>query len=165
MAQPTIVRTLFVCMGNICRSPMAQGVMEHRVRERGWAEWLIVDSAGTHDYHIGKPPDPRAVAAALGRGLAIGAQRARQVAGGDFEVFDYILAMDRANREALRELGPPALGRKVHLLLDFAPEIGEKEIPDPYYGGALGFERVLDLVEFGIEGLLADIERRRAARR
>ncbi len=165
MAQPTIVRTLFVCMGNICRSPMAQGVMEHRVRERGWAEWLIVDSAGTHDYHIGKPPDPRAVAAALGRGLAIGAQRARQVAGGDFEVFDYILAMDRANREALRELGPPALGHKVHLLLDFAPEIGEKEIPDPYYGGALGFERVLDLVEFGIEGLLADIERRRAARR
>lgn len=165
MAQPTIVRTLFVCMGNICRSPMAQGVMEHRVRERGWAEWLIVDSAGTHDYHIGKPPDPRAVAAALGRGLAIGAQRARQVAGGDFEVFDYILAMDRANREALRELGPPASGHKVHLLLDFAPEIGEKEIPDPYYGGALGFERVLDLVEFGIEGLLADIERRRAARR
>ncbi|NIR32120.1 MAG: low molecular weight phosphotyrosine protein phosphatase [Gammaproteobacteria bacterium] len=157
-----MVKTLFVCMGNICRSPMAQGIMEHRVRERGWSEWLVVDSAGTHDFHVGKPPDPRAVAALLGRGVAIGAQRARRVVPGDFEIFDYVLAMDRANYEILQAACPPAVVHKVHLLLDFAAGIGEKEIPDPYYGGALGFERVLDLVELGVEGLLADIERRLA---
>lgn len=157
------VRVLFVCMGNICRSPMAHGIVQRRVRERGWQEWLTLDSAGTHDYHVGKAPDPRARAAALDRGVDIGEQRARQVRPEDFQRFDYILAMDRANYEMLRAACPPELAARIGLLLDFAPGVGAKEVPDPYYGGAQGFEQVLDLVEFAAEGLLADIERRSRA--
>jgi protein-tyrosine phosphatase len=160
MTGERVVQLLFVCMGNICRSPMAEGLIREHIRERGWEAWLVVDSAGTHDFHLGRAPDPRARAAILRRGIDIGALRARQVAAADFEAFDYVLAMDRANYEMLQASCPPPLRHKIRLLLDFAPGVGENEIPDPYYGGTHGFDRVLDLVEFAAEELLADVERR-----
>jgi protein-tyrosine phosphatase len=151
-------RVLFVCMGNICRSPTAEGVFKHFVLERGLAAQIESDSAGTHDYHIGAPPDVRAQAAALRRGYDLSPLRARQVTPEDFAVFDYVLAMDEANRSALRQLCPAQYRERIRLFLEFAPEAGRREVPDPYYGGAQGFEEVLDLVESAALGLLRQIE-------
>jgi len=155
------VRILMVCMGNICRSPMAEGMLRQRVAERGLAVPVEIDSAGTHGYHDGAPPDPRAQAAALRRGIDVSMLRARRVMPADFERFDLLLAMDDDNHSALLELAGAEHHHKIRLLLEFAgPELaGRRIVPDPYYGGMLGFERVLDLVEEAMAGLLDEVER------
>ena len=144
---------LFVCMGNICRSPTAEGVFRHHVDERGLGDRIVADSAGTHAYHIGEPPDRRAFAAAERRGISLAKIRARRVSDRDFEEFDYIIAMDEDNQGHLLEQAPEEHRSKVQLFLSFAA-VDETEVPDPYYGGAAGFERVLDLVEEASRGLL-----------
>ena len=154
------VKVLFVCMGNICRSPTAQGVFEALVVREGLQQRVRVDSAGTHAYHIGEPPDPRAQQAALRRGVDLSVQRARKVCPEDFSDFHYVLAMDRDNYEALREICHPDYAERLRLFLEFAPHLGERDVPDPYYGGAQGFERVLDLIEAAAAGLLADMRAR-----
>jgi protein-tyrosine phosphatase len=153
------IKVLFVCMGNICRSPTAQGVFESLVAEAQLAEYVLIDSAGTHAYHVGKQPDQRATQAARRRGIDLTSQRARRVETTDFANFDYVLAMDNANLEDLLSICPDEYQAKVRLILDFA-EGSTTEVPDPYYGGSHGFERVLDLVEEGARGLLDDIRKR-----
>ncbi len=153
------VAVLFVCMGNICRSPTAQGVFEHLVSQQGLREHILIDSAGTHAYHVGNPPDRRAQQAAAARGIDLSAQRARQVQRTDFERFDYILVMDRENESELRARCPDSWQDKIQLLLDYAPAFPETEVPDPYYGGQRGFEQVLDLIEAASEGLLEHLRR------
>ncbi len=148
-------RILFVCLGNICRSPMAEGVFSHVAAEAGHAETFIVESAGTGAWHIGNPPDPRAVAAARARGIDLSAQRARQVHVKDFEAFDLVLAMDGSNHADLLQMAPEGHAHKVRLFLDHLPQSGGREVPDPYYGGDDGFEVVLDLIEAGSRTLLA----------
>ncbi len=155
-----MVKVLFVCMGNICRSPTAEGVFIELLKRHGLEQRVRVDSAGTHAYHVGSAPDPRARAAAAKRGANLDQQRARKVSPEDFEVFDYILAMDRDNLEILEELCPPEHRDKLQLMLRYAPGIGVEEVPDPYYGGTAGFDRVLDLIEVASEGLLAEIRGR-----
>jgi protein-tyrosine phosphatase len=150
-------RVLFVCMGNICRSPTAVGVFKRLVNDAGLDAEIESDSAGTHDYHIGDPPDARSQAAAGRRGYDLSALRARQVAHDDFALFDYVLAMDETNLTALLSLCPAHYRERVKLFLEFAPEAGHREVPDPYYGGAQGFEEVLDLVELAAQGLLDHI--------
>ena len=140
-------------MGNICRSPTAEGVFRHHVGEAGLAGRITVDSAGTHAYHVGEAPDRRAREAALRRGYSMDQIRARRVAEKDFERFDFILAMDRDNLELLRQLSAEEHHGKIRLFLEFSSARGG-EVPDPYYGGAAGFERVLDLVEDASRGLL-----------
>ena len=151
------VRVLFVCLGNICRSPTAHGVFAHLVEREGLADRIHVDSAGTHAYHIDEPPDPRARAAAAKRGVDLSSLRARKALEMDFHEFDYVLAMDRSNFEHLMKLCPPGAEDKLRLFLSFAPDLSEDDVPDPYYGGTAGFERVLDLIESAAQGLLADI--------
>jgi protein-tyrosine phosphatase len=151
-------RILFVCMGNICRSPMAEGVFRRLLEDAGLARAIQVDSAGTHSYHVGAAPDARSQATARRRGLDLSALRARRVVPEDFELFDYILAMDRQNiRDLLLICRQPAHQDKIRLLLEYAPEAGEREVPDPYYGGLSGFERVMDLVEEAAQGLLSHL--------
>ncbi len=153
-----MVRVLFVCMGNICRSPLAQGVLEEVLRREELEGEVFVASAGTGSWHVGEPPDERALSAASLRGLDISAQRARQLRLEDCENFDYILTMDKENYRAVTALcGGSAVVRP---FLDFATDAPEGEVPDPYYGGPDGFERVLDLVERASEGLLEDIRER-----
>ena len=147
-----MVRVLFVCMGNICRSPTAQGVFEQVLAEMGLADQVAVDSAGTHAYHVGEPPDPRAVEAARRRGVSMDSQRARRVTEADFLEYDYILAMDESNRADLLEQCLPGHEHKIRLFMEFS-ELEAREVPDPYYGGRQGFERVLDLVEDAARGL------------
>jgi protein-tyrosine phosphatase len=151
------IKVLFVCMGNICRSPTAQGVFEKMVREHDLSSRVQIDSAGTHAYHVGEPPDPRATAAALRRGVVLAGQRARRVSSADFEEFDFVLAMDDANFADLARLCDEQFRSRLHRFMDFAPQLGTTDVPDPYYGGATGFERVLDLIEAASAGLLADI--------
>ena len=154
-----MVRLLFVCMGNICRSPTAEGVMRGLLREQGLEDVVEVDSAGTGDWHVGDPPDHRATAAAHARGVVLEGA-ARQVARADFGDFDLILAADRRNLRDLRALLPPEARAKVHLLREFDPASAgapDLDVPDPYYGGDDGFERVLDLVEAACRGLLDDL--------
>lgn len=151
------IKVLFVCMGNICRSPTAQGVFQSLVSEAALTEHIHVDSAGTHAYHVGEPPDARAREAALRRGVDLGDQQARRLTPTDFEAFDYVVAMDQGNYEDMSQLCEAELLAKLRLFLEFAPELGMLEVPDPYYGGATGFERVLDLIEAGAKGLLAEI--------
>lgn len=141
-------------MGNICRSPTAEGVFRHLVREANLEQRIMIDSAGTHDYHIGKAPDARTRAAAETRGYDLSALRARQVSRQDFHAFDYVLAMDNENLANLRRICPPELLHKVSLFLEHGANSGENEVPDPYYGGAQGFEHVLDVVEGAARGLL-----------
>lgn len=148
---------LFVCSGNICRSPLAQGVFEELARREGLEEEIQVDSAGTHAfYHEGEPPDPRAQRSAAARGLDIGSQRARMVEPEDCLRFDYVLVADQGHLRTVRGLCSEDPDR-VRLLLDYAPHLPEREIPDPYYGGPDGFEYAMDLIEEASEGLLADI--------
>jgi protein-tyrosine phosphatase len=154
------MRVLFVCLGNICRSPTAEAVLRavHRATAPGLP--IEVDSAGTGDYHIGEPPDFRAQAAARRRGYDMSGSRARLIEAADFERFDLILAMDRANVADLRRLAPPAFRDRVRLFLEFAAGVDETEVPDPYYGGATGFEQVLDLVEAAARGLIEHVRSR-----
>ncbi len=155
------MRILFCCMGNICRSPTAEGVFRHLLTQRAPQLRIEIDSAGTHDYHVGAPPDRRALAAAARRGIDLSSLRARQVSERDFEDFDLILAMDEANFEELRRLAPPVRRDRVRLLMEFAPDAPARVVPDPYYGGAQGFEEVLDLLEEASEGLIRELLRRR----
>lgn len=149
-----MTRILFVCLGNICRSPTAQGVVQHQVDQRGWTERYELDSAGTAAYHVGEPPDRRAIHAARQRGIDISQQRARAISVADFQAFDYVIAMDDDNRGNLLTLAPAGERNRVHLMMAFAPDAGYREVPDPYYGGESGFERVLDLLEVAGRGLL-----------
>ncbi len=144
-------------MGNICRSPTAQGVFERLVEDHNLSGIIAIDSAGTHAYHIGERPDERASAAALNRGVDLSTQQARRVSPDDFERFDYVLAMDNDNYEILMASCPSGLESRLCLFLDFAPDLETREVPDPYYGGGSGFERVLDLIEQASAGLLAEI--------
>jgi len=152
------INVLFVCMGNICRSPTAEGVFRHHVSEGGFADRVLVDSAGTHAYHVGEPPDRRAYAAAERRGISLAEIHARRVTDDDFERFDYIIAMDEDNQTHLLEQAPGEHRSKVQLFLSYA-SVSETEVPDPYYGGAAGFERVLDLVEEASRGLLETLSK------
>lgn len=160
MYQKNKISVLFVCMGNICRSPTAHGVFRQLVRAEGLDDRVEIDSAGTHAYHVGNPPDQRAQATAITRGIDLSDLRARQVSAADFETYDYILAMDQDNYAILRSQCPPEQAHRLHMFLDFAPEQGVREVPDPYYGGARGFDQVFDLVEAASRGLLEDIRRR-----
>ena len=151
------VKGLFVCMGNICRSPTAEGVFRKVVEEAGLSEQILVDSAGTHAYHAmngGSPPDERAQAVARRRGVDLSGLRARVVEAADFEKFHYIIAMDEDNRANLEALCPSRLHERIFLFMEFAPDWGMKEVPDPYYGGSIGFEAVFDMVEAASQGLL-----------
>jgi protein-tyrosine phosphatase len=148
---------LFVCTGNICRSPTAHGVFQHMVRAAGLAARLRVDSAGTHDYHVGEPPDARAQAHARRRGYDLSALRARQVTHRDFADFDRILAMDRGHLAILRRRAPAGY-EGLGLFMDYAEPSPGPDVPDPYYGGDAGFERVLDMIELAASGLLRSLE-------
>jgi protein-tyrosine phosphatase len=158
------IGVLFVCMGNICRSPTAEAVFRHYVENAGLSEQIQIDSAGTHDYHIGDPPDARTRRAAQQRGYDMEGLCGRQVEAEDFKRFDYVLAMDRANLAILQRLAPSASGTQAQLFLEYARHHAEREVPDPYYGGADGFERVLDMVEDAAEGLLQHIRQRHLER-
>ena len=157
MVDKPAISVLFVCMGNICRSPTAEGVFRHFVQEAGLAERIKIDSAGTHAYHTGEPADRRASAAAEQRGYSLADIRARRVQTDDFENFDYIVAMDRLNHVTLIDQADAEHHDKIRLFLEFA-SVPEDDVPDPYYGGAAGFERVLDLVETASRGLLETLQ-------
>ncbi len=155
------MRVLFVCLGNICRSPTAEGVLRALAAREAPELALEVDSAGTAGYHVGEPPDPRTRQAAARRGYDLSELRARVVEPGDFERFDLILAMDRENLRVLRRRAPAQAHERLRLFLEFAPgEEAVPDVPDPYYGGPRGFEEVLDLVEAASRGLLAHLRRR-----
>jgi protein-tyrosine phosphatase len=158
------MKILFVCMGNICRSPTAEGVFRAHVRRHAPGLDIEIDSAGTHAYHVGEPPDPRTIAAATRRGIDLTGLRARQVHDEDFERFDLILAMDRLNHVTLLDRSPPEHHERIRKLLEFAGKTAPVDVPDPYYGGAKGFDDVLDLVESAAKGLLAEIRRRSGVR-
>jgi protein-tyrosine phosphatase len=154
------VSVCFVCLGNICRSPTAEGVMRHLVDEARLTERILIDSAGTGDWHIGCAPDERAQLAAHRRGYSLAALRGRQICADDFERFDLLIAMDDKNVAALRQICPPALRDKIRLLMEFVPDVdhrwaGVREVVDPYFGGAEGFEQVLDQCETACRGLIA----------
>jgi protein-tyrosine phosphatase len=155
------MRVLFVCLGNICRSPTAEAVFRTHVQRHAPELALVIDSAGTAGYHIGDPPDPRSQAAARRRGYDMSQLRARMVEPADFERFDLLLAMDRANLETLQERAPRTHRERIRLFLEFAGDVEADEVPDPYYGGPNGFEEVLDLVESASRGLLAHIRQSR----
>ncbi|HEY7754561.1 MAG TPA: low molecular weight protein-tyrosine-phosphatase [Steroidobacteraceae bacterium] len=148
-------RVLFVCLGNICRSPTAEAVFRDLVTREGAGLDIEVASAGTHGYHAGEPPDARAIDAALRRGIDMSQQRARMVEAADFARFDFVLAMDEQNFRRLQRIAPAEHRHRLRLFLEFAPHLGRRDVPDPYYGGPTGFEDVLDLVEEASRGLLA----------
>ena len=153
------MRILFVCMGNICRSPTAEGVFRHRLQQAGLHGRVTVDSAGTGDWHVGKAPDGRSSQAALRRGYDLSSLRARQVVAADFGRFDLILAMDHDNHARLQALRPSGHSAELDLFLR-RYQLALDEVPDPYYGGADGFEQVLDLIEQASDALLAEIRGR-----
>lgn len=152
-----MIRVLFVCLGNICRSPTAHAVFQQMVDAQGLGSSILVDSAGTGDWHIGRPPDPRASAAAQQRGVDMSALRARQFQPADFHNFDYILAMDEDNLRDILALEPDSHSAQVGLFLDYASQFEERDVPDPYYGGDEGFEHVLNLIEDAARGLLDEL--------
>lgn len=154
-----MVRVLFVCLGNICRSPTAEGVFRKLVAEANLAAQIAADSAGTHAYHIGDPPDRRAQQAAARRGIDLSGLRGRQATHRDFTEFDYVLAMDEENFANLRAICPGGQEHKLRLFLEFAPARREREVPDPYFGGEAGFDRVLDMIEEAAQGLIEHIRR------
>ncbi|MFN3876093.1 MAG: low molecular weight protein-tyrosine-phosphatase [Flavobacteriales bacterium] len=150
------MRILLVCLGNICRSPMAEGVLRHLAQARGIA--IATDSAGTGDYHVGEPPDRRAQAAMRRQGLDISDLRARQFVAEDYDRFDLLLAMDESNLLNMLRLAPtPAHARKARLIMDYAPELGLREVPDPYYGGVEGFDLVHRMLHAACSNLLDEI--------
>lgn len=153
------IKVLFVCMGNICRSPTAEGVFTKLITEQDLAHHFVIDSAGTHAYHIGNPPDLRSQKAAKERGIELAHLRARKVDRDDFEKFDYVLAMDDDNYSILISACPEHHQYKIQYFLEYAPHLGTREVPDPYYGGKYGFERVLDMVEDASVGLLEALQK------
>lgn len=153
-------RILFVCLGNICRSPSAEGVFRQLVQRLGLQHHIQHDSCGTADYHVGAPPDKRAIAHAHARGIDISDLRGRQINVADFSHFDLILAADRDNLTRLKALCPVELQHKVQLMLDYSTAWRGQEVPDPYYGGASGFETVLDMLQDMASGLLEATRRR-----
>jgi protein-tyrosine phosphatase len=153
------LRVLFICLGNICRSPTAEGVFRHLLKREAPELQIEVDSAGTAGYHIGDPPDSRSQRAARRRGIDLSGLRARQVTRDDFGHFDLILAMDRENLRRLEEMRPPQSRAQVRLFLEYAPDPGPLEVPDPYYGDARCFEEVLDLTTSASRGLIAALQK------
>ncbi|UCB54663.1 MAG: low molecular weight phosphotyrosine protein phosphatase [Thiotrichales bacterium] len=153
-----MVKILFVCMGNICRSPTAEGVFRHKVINAGMEDQIFIDSAGTIAYHAGHPPDARAQDAARRRGIDLSSQRARKVSSGDFEKFDFVIAMDSDNHYELEAICPAGSEDRLHMFLKFARNSRQIDVPDPYYGGSRGFETVLDLIEDASEGLLLHLK-------
>ena len=151
-------RILFFCMGNICRSPTAEGVMRAKLEAAGLD--IEVDSAGTHGYHVGAPPDERSQEHSLKRGYDLSPLRARKLIAQDFERFDLVLAMDDDNLANAKRLCPPGQRHRLKLLMDYAPQAGNPHVPDPYYGGAAGFDEVLDLVEAACDGLVTSLRKR-----
>jgi len=150
-------RLLFVCLGNICRSPMAEGVFRRVAEDQGVLHLFDLDSAGLGDWHIGQAPDTRAQAAARNRGIDISSQCARQIALTDFDDFDLVLAMDGSNYQELIQAAPGAARHKIRRFLDYAPHVGTSDVPDPFYGGREGFDHALDLIEAAARGLLAEL--------
>ncbi|MGH8704053.1 MAG: low molecular weight protein-tyrosine-phosphatase [Burkholderiales bacterium] len=149
------MKLLLVCTGNICRSPTAAGVLQRLAHESGLS--LSVDSAGTHDYHVGEPPDERAQEHARRRGYDLSRLRARQIAQHDFAAFDLVLALDRGHLSILERLCPREQRHKLRMLMDFAPAAGVRDVPDPYYGGPEDFEKALDLIEAASRGLIGHL--------
>lgn len=160
MPEQTRVSVLFVCMGNICRSPTAHGVFRNMVQEEGLEKSIEIDSAGTHAYHVGSSPDRRAQATAASRNIDLSDLYGRQIETEDFYRFDYILAMDNDNLEILHSLCPVGAEGKLRLFMDFAPDYGMQEVPDPYDGGDRGFDQVFDMIAAASRGLMADIRQR-----
>lgn len=154
------VRVLFVCTGNICRSPTAEGVFRHLVEAEKLQQRVLVDSAGTHGYHVGEGADRRSVLTAAGRGYDLSKLRARQLSSADFDNFDYLLAMDRGHRSILNRIATGEHRHKIAMFLDFSRKYTGQDVPDPYFGGGQGFERVLDLIEDGATGLLVDVKKK-----
>ncbi len=152
-------RVLMVCMANICRSPTAEGVLRARLAAAGLTDWVHVESAGTHAFHVGSRPDGRSQAHAARRGYDLSALRARAIDELDFERFDLLLAMDWDNLALLQQRCPPEHALKLRRLMEFAPQAGSEVVPDPYYGDAAGFDRVLDLVEAACDGLVDHLSR------
>ncbi len=148
------MKVLFVCTGNICRSPTAEGVFVHRAAKRGLADDIAADSAGTSSEEHGNPPDARARRAAQNRGYTLANRRARRIAAADFEDFDLILAMDRGHLARLERIAPDHVRDRVRLFMDFADDRLPRDVPDPWYGGTADFEHALDLIEAGVDGLL-----------
>ncbi|MDE2430056.1 MAG: low molecular weight phosphotyrosine protein phosphatase [Burkholderiales bacterium] len=159
MPMPSKTAILFVCMGNICRSPTAEGVLRTKAQAAGVDSHLLIDSAGTHAYHVGEAPDPRSQQFALQRGIDLSMQRARQVREQDFERFDLLLAMDKRNLALLQAACPVAHKHKLGLLMEYAQHSDVDEVPDPYYGGERGFDQVLDYIEDAADGLLLALQR------
>jgi len=153
------IKVLFVCMGNICRSPTAEGVFTKMIDEEGVSGRFEVDSAGTHAYHEGEAPDLRAQKAAQARDVKLKHLKARKVVNGDFEDYDYILAMDQDNYSILTEACSEEHQQKIKYFLEFAPNLKNHEVPDPYYGGRYGFETVLDLVEEASAGFISTLKK------
>ncbi|WNK00366.1 low molecular weight protein-tyrosine-phosphatase [Thalassospiraceae bacterium LMO-JJ14] len=156
----TMIRVLFVCLGNICRSPTAEGVFRDLVRREGLSDRIQTDSCGTSDWHIGGPPDERACAEAERRGIDLSDLRARQIHPDDFNNFHYVLGMDDQNITRLLAQCPETGKERVKLFLSFAPEVGRSDVPDPYYGGPDGFADVFDMIDAASRGLLADIRKK-----
>jgi protein-tyrosine phosphatase len=157
-------RILFVCLGNICRSPMAEGVFRQVAEEEGVLDLFDIDSAGMGHWHVGQAPDRRAQAAARSRGIDISNQTARQVRRSDFADFDLVLAMDGSNVADLTQIAPKDARHKIRRFLDYAPQVGTRDVPDPFFGGREGFDEALDLIEAAARGLLADLLGREARR-
>ncbi len=163
---PARLQVLMVCMGNICRSPMAEGVLRHKLAQAGLADQVAVDSAGTHGFHRGAAADPRAVAQAARRGYLIAGLKSRPVVVADFSRFDLLLAMDHDNLATLQDRCPPAEQHRLHLLLPYANPPGQTEgVPDPYYGSVAGFDVALDLIEPACDGVVLALQRRLAGAR
>lgn len=152
-----MTKILFVCTGNICRSPTAEAVARHAIDEAGLAAVITVDSAGTHGGHVGEPPDPRAQKAAGKRGYALSSLRARKLEAADFQEFDLLLAMDREHLEIMRRSCPEVYRPKLQMFMHYARKHRREDVPDPYFGGDKGFEAVLDYCEDGVQGLLEEL--------
>lgn len=159
-----MIKVLFVCMGNICRSPTAEGVFRAQLRKHRLEGRIEVDSAGTHGYHVGEAPDPRTQRAAAARGYDLSGFRARTVAPGDLEYFDLVLAMDKSNLEALKRMSPPQFANRIQLFMNYAKNFDDEEVPDPYYGLGHGFDLVIDMVEDASAGLIDDLQQRLESR-
>lgn len=155
-----MVKVLFVCLGNICRSPTAEGVFRKHVLEAGLEDRIHVDSAGTHAYHVGEPPDQRAQETAARRGIDLSTLRGRRATQADLDEFDYVLAMDTENFHNLHAIAEEHHKPRIQLFLEFAPELEDSEVPDPYYGGPSGFDRVIDMIDEAAAGLLQEIRSR-----
>ena len=159
------MKLLFVCMGNICRSPTAKAVADRHLQEAGLTQVIYTESAGTHCYHVGEPPDHRAQSAALDLGLDISKDLSRQLKSQDFHHFDYILVMDERNREDALRVAPADAKATLKLMMEYAPDYGLHEVPDPYYGGDEGFTRVLDMLDHAAQALIIDLQQQLASQR